>query len=182
VITVLGVLVGWLAMRFQGIRHLLEGEPTVLIQNGKILEDNMRRIRYNQDQLNSQLRMSGIFDVSHVEFAVLEPGGRVSVLPKSQHRPVTPADLGVSTKYEGMTIELIMDGKIVDKNLQENGLDRVWLQERLTERGIQDTSLVHFAVLNSKGEVFVDLRHDELHRPVDVEGRNPSTPPSPEIP
>lgn len=182
IITALGVITGWLAMRFPRIRHLLQGEPTVLVQNGKILEDNMRRLRYNQDQLNSQLRASGYFDISGVEFAVLEPGGQLSVLPKSQKRPVQPADLGVSTQYEGMAIELIMDGQVVQKNLKENNLSEQWLLERLRERGINSPGEVFYAVLNTRGQLFVDLYADRLQRPVDLEGLHPSTPPSPSLP
>lgn len=178
----LGILTSWLAMRFQGVRHLLQGEPTVVIQNGKILEQNMRRLRYNQDQLDSQLRISGVFDIGHVEFAVLEPGGQLSVLLKSQHRPVRPADLQVPTGYEGMAIELITDGQVVAKNLGENNLSRQWLQGELHRRGIAGPEAVAYAVLDSRGRLFVDLYDDALHRPVDVEGRNPSTPPSPALP
>jgi uncharacterized membrane protein YcaP (DUF421 family) len=182
IITVLGILTGWLSMRFEPIRHLLQGEPTVLIQNGKILENNMRRLRYNADQLQSQMRTAGVFEIGQVEFAVLEPGGHLSILPKSQYRPVVPADLNVSTEYEGMPIELIMDGHVVQKNLAENGLSEEWLKERLGEHGITDVSAVYYAVLNTQGKIFIDLYQDSLTRPVDIEGQHPSTPPSPSLP
>jgi uncharacterized membrane protein YcaP (DUF421 family) len=178
-VTALGILIGWLAAKFEPIRHLLQGEPTVLIQNGKLLDDNMRRLRYNLDQLNSQLRAAGVWDVAQVEFAVLEPGGRLSVLLKSQYKPVTPHDLNMSTRYDGMAIELIMDGNIVHKNLKENGLSEDWLHEELRRRGITNPSDVYFACLNTRGEVYTDLFHDHIHRPVDIEGKHPSTPPSP---
>ncbi|HEY3366429.1 MAG TPA: DUF421 domain-containing protein [Symbiobacteriaceae bacterium] len=181
VITALGILTSWLAMRLSRFRAVLQGQPTVLIQNGKILEQNMRGLRYNMDQLDSQLRMSGIFDMAHVEFAVLEPGGQLSVLPKSQYRPVTPADLNLATHYEGMGIELIMDGTIIQKNLRENGLTADWLRRCLQERDIHDPALVYYAVLNTRGELFVDLYADRLQRPIDLEGQNPSSEPSPGV-
>jgi uncharacterized membrane protein YcaP (DUF421 family) len=179
VVMVVGIIIGWVAMRYERFRHLLEGEPTVIIQNGKLLEDNMRRLRYNLDQLNSQLRTKGIWDVAHVEFAVLEPGGGLSVLPKSQHKPVTPADLHIPTRYDGMPIELIMDGTVIHKNLQENNLSEEWLRGKLAERGIDDPANVFFAVLNTRGDIFVDLYDDRINRPVDLEGLRPSTPPTP---
>jgi uncharacterized membrane protein YcaP (DUF421 family) len=181
IVTAMGVLIGWLALRFERIRHLLQGEPTVLIQNGKLLDENMRRLRYNLDQLNSQLRASGVWDLAHVEFAVLEPGGQLSVQLKSQHRAVTPSDLGMPTRYEGMPIELVMDGTVVHKNLQENGLSERWLEEQLRRRGVADMRDVYYAVLNTRGDLFVDLYTDEIHRPVDLEARHPSTPPSPSL-
>jgi uncharacterized membrane protein YcaP (DUF421 family) len=181
VVTLLGIVTGWVALRFEGVRHLMQGEPTVLIQNGKLLDENMGRLRYNLDQLNSQLRVSGIFDIETVEFAVLEPGGQLSVRVKSQGRPVTPADLHLSTVYEGMALELIMDGQVIAKNLRENGLSRAWLEERLRERGVADPSEVFYAVLNTRGQLFIDLVADQINRPVDLETVNPSTPPSPKL-
>lgn len=182
VVTGMGLLVGWIALKFEKVRHLMQGEPTVVIQNGRILEDNMRRLRYNQDQLKSQLRSAGQFDLENVEFAVLEPGGQLSVQPRSQHRPVTPSDLQIPTQYEGLPVELIVDGKVVWKNLRENHLNAAWLEEQLRAHDVDAPDQVYYAVLNTRGKVFIDLYQDELHRPVDIEGRNPSTPPSPTVP
>ncbi|MFZ5639274.1 MAG: DUF421 domain-containing protein [Bacillota bacterium] len=72
------------------LRKLLEGEPLIIVQNGKIFEKNMRKIRYNIDDLLMQLREKDVFDLSEVEFAIIEPHGKLSVLKKSQHLPVTP--------------------------------------------------------------------------------------------
>jgi uncharacterized membrane protein YcaP (DUF421 family) len=181
IVATLGVIIGWIAMRYEPVRHLLQGEPTVVIQNGKLLEENMRRLRYNLDQLNSQLRVSGFFDMQQVEFAILEPGGELSVQPKSQYRHVTPADLRIATHYEGMAIELVMDGQVIHKNLREHGLDEAWLHQRLAERGIDGVADVFYAVLDTRGRLFVDRFSDAIHRPVDLESRNPSTPASPSL-
>lgn len=179
VFSALAVLIGWVAMRFRPVRAFLEGEPTVLIQNGKVLDQNMRRLRYNLDELNSQLRTAGSFDIAHVEFAILEPGGHLSVLPKSQHRPLTPADLSISTKYEGVGIELIMDGQVIRQNLAQNQLTESWLREQIESRGYARVSDIYFAVLNSKGEVFIDAYHDRIQRPLDAEaaGSGQASPP-----
>jgi uncharacterized membrane protein YcaP (DUF421 family) len=181
IVTAMGVGVGWLAMRYEPIRHLIQGEPTVLIQNGHLLDENMRRLRYNLDQLNSQLRVSDVWDISQVEFAVLEPGGQLSVQLKSQYRPVTPSDLRLTTRYEGMAVEVVMDGQVIHKNLQENGLTEQWLERQLQARGMPKASHVYYAVLNTRGELFVDRYDDAIQRPVDIEGRHPSTPPSPSV-
>lgn len=181
VVGALGIITGYIAIRFEPIRHLMQGEPTVLIQNGKVLEENMRRLRYSLDQLNSQLRVSGVFQIDQVEFAVLEPGGQLSVQLRSQHRPVTPSDLRLATHYEGMAIELIMDGQVIEKNLRENGLSETWLQEKLIERSIYSIAEVFYAVLDTRGRLFIDRYQDAIHRPVDIEGKHPSTPPSPSL-
>lgn len=97
-----------------------------MIENGKVLDQNMRRMRYNLDELNSHLRTCGFFDIDHVEYAILEPSGHLSVRPKSQHRPLTPADLKLPTQYEGLSIELILDGRVIHPNLDQNRLTESW--------------------------------------------------------
>ena len=79
-------------------RKLIAGEPTIVIHNGKILEDKMKKMQYNVDELTMQLREKGYFDLSQVEFAIMETNGALSVLPKSQYRPLTPRDLGLKTR------------------------------------------------------------------------------------
>jgi len=86
----------------------------VVIMNGKIMEDAMRKLRYRTSELLEQLRQKDVFDISQVEFAVLEINGQLSVLKKSQHQPVTPKDLNIPTVYQGIATELIFDG-VVDQ-------------------------------------------------------------------
>jgi uncharacterized membrane protein YcaP (DUF421 family) len=97
-------LTGFITLKNLRLRKLIEGEPVVVIQNGKILEKNLVRLRYHLDDLEMQLREQGVFDVNEVEFAVLEPHGQLSVLKKSQNLPVTPNDLNLSTNYKGMSV------------------------------------------------------------------------------
>ncbi len=84
----------------------------------------MKKLRYHLDNLESQLREKDVFDFSEVEFAVLEPHGRLSVLKKSQHLNLTPKDMNLSTPYKGMSTEIIKDGRILDQNLKQNHLTR----------------------------------------------------------
>lgn len=98
--------------------NLINGKPTTVVQNGKILEDNMAKIRYRHQELLEQLRLKGAFNIADVEFAVLETNGDLSVLKKSQHQPVTPADLNLPTQYEGYPIQIISEGKVSWNNLR----------------------------------------------------------------
>ncbi|QGG49077.1 hypothetical protein FTV88_3002 [Heliorestis convoluta] len=112
-----------LQLRSPKMRSWLTGTATVIIRDGKIQEEAMRRSRYNLDDLLSQLRDRGTPNVQDVEFAVLETSGTLSIIPKSQKRPLTPADMGISTKYEGLPVPIILDGKVEHHNLQEHNLD-----------------------------------------------------------
>ncbi|MCL6559531.1 MAG: DUF421 domain-containing protein, partial [Firmicutes bacterium] len=85
----LTILVQYFGLRYRPARKFLGDEPTVVVHNGKILERNMARMRYNVDDLTMQLREKGYFNIADVEFAIAEPNGQLSVLPKSQKRPLT---------------------------------------------------------------------------------------------
>lgn len=141
-------------------RKLLQGQSLVIIKNGKIIEKNMAQSHYNTGELLMALRKKGVFDLGEVEFAVLELDGSVSVQKKSQHRPVTPKDLNISTQYEGLTSVLISDGKVLDQNLKNNHLDQNWLKNELHKLGIQETNKVFLATLASDGSLYVDLKND----------------------
>jgi len=161
-LTILVVAVAFLSVKSLPARKILEGEPVIVIQNGKIMENNMWKLRYHLDDLEMQLREKGIFDITEVEFAILEPHGYLSVLKKSQHLPVTMKDLGKSTPYKGMATEIIKDGKVLEQNLAQNNLDFAWLYKQLSQRGIRDLSDVVYASLESDGTLFTDIREDLL--------------------
>ncbi|MFW5996332.1 MAG: YetF domain-containing protein [Halanaerobiaceae bacterium] len=169
ILTLLVFLIGILTLKSTAARKLIEGEPLVIIQNGKIYEENMRKVRYNQDDLMVRLRHQGIFDLGEVEFAILETDGQLSVQKKSQHRAIKPEDLGLDTDYQGVSTEIIRDGKIVEQNLQQNNLTHEWLYNELAARGIKDIKEVFLASLNTKGDLFVDLREDRQEYIQEVE-------------
>lgn len=153
------------------LRKIIEGEPTIVIHNGKILEQNMRRMRYNLENLMTQLREKGFFNVTDVEYAILETNGELSVLPKSQKRPLTPADLGLPTAYEGVSTEIIVDGRVIYPNLEQLNLDEQWLIQELNRQGINSPAEVFYASLGTDGVLYVDRREDQLEKPVDITDR-----------
>ncbi|MGM0472233.1 MAG: YetF domain-containing protein [Bacillota bacterium] len=149
----------YLTMKSLRLRKIIEGEPIIMIQNGKILEDNLARAHYNLDNLNMQLRQKGIFDLTEVEFAILESHGKLSVLKKSSNQPVTPNDLNLSTTYEGLPSEIIKDGEVLEQNLSQNQLDFNWLYQELKRHQIDDISEVVLATLNTDGTLYIDQRN-----------------------
>lgn len=155
-------LMGYVSLKSRAARKLLEGEPTVVIQNGRILAKNMARCRYNIDDLLLQLRTQGVFNVADVEFAVLETNGQLSVLPKSQKKPITREDLRVPSNYEGLTSELIVDGEVIYQNLQQNNLDEAWLINELEKQGIHSPEEIMLASLDTQGNLYVDKKKDGL--------------------
>ncbi|OAT79378.1 DUF421 domain-containing protein [Desulfotomaculum copahuensis] len=165
-LAVLEVLLSYAALYSPCLRRILDGQPQVVIRNGHIIKRELRHARYNLNDLLAQLREKGVVNIGDVEFGVLETSGRLSIIPKSQKRPVTPEDLGLSTGYEGLPTVLVMDGQVLKDNLRLAGLDEKWLRERLAESGL-DTGSVFLAVLGTDGRLFIN----EAARPEEAAGR-----------
>ncbi len=170
-IAALTIGVECLTLRNRIIRKIFEDEPTIVIHNGKVLEDKMARMRYHMDDLMMLLREKNVFNIADVEFAVAEPNGELSVLLKSQKRPVTPEDLQIPTKYEGMSTELVMDGVVIKQNLVQNGLTEEWLFGELEKRGITKIENVTLATLDTQGNLYIDLRRDVIEDYTDADDR-----------
>lgn len=161
--TVLAILLGYLSMHNIWIRKIINGEGTVVIQNGKILEKNLKRIRIPIDELISELRTHSIFNISDVEFAMFEPSGKISIQKKSQLQPLTPSDMNIQTEYDGLPTNLIMDGELLIDALKSLKLSRAWLQHQLKKQNILDISKISLAQLDTKGNLYVDLQGDQLY-------------------
>ena len=159
-ITLIIKLGSYWAIKSRFWRYKIAGTPTVLIENGKIREEKMHQLNYSYDYLLQQLRQEQIFDLSKVEFAILEANGELSIQLKSQYHPATPHDLGLETNYEGLSTPLILEGQILKRNLEVNDLSPEWLAQELAKLGIDDSQEVAFAALASSGKLYVDLYDD----------------------
>jgi uncharacterized membrane protein YcaP (DUF421 family) len=157
-ITAVDLLADRIAIKNRTARLLLEGKPVIFIRNGKLIEKNITKMHYNIEEVLAALRNKGISNLGDVEFALLEIDGKISVIKKSQCRALTPGDLNVPTGYEGLSSVIISDGVVLQENLQENNLDRSWLDNKLKELGIDDISRVFLASLATDGSLYVDLK------------------------
>jgi uncharacterized membrane protein YcaP (DUF421 family) len=102
-----------------------------------------------------------VFSVADVEFAMFEPGGKFSIQKKSQKQPLTPSDLNIPTQYDGLPTVLIMDGAILNDALRSLKLSKAWLHHQLNKQNIRDTTQVSLAQLDTKGNLYVDLKGDK---------------------
>jgi len=158
-----------LSLKSLKFRTILDGNYSIVIANGIIQEKEMRDARYNLDELLEQLRQKEIFNLDDVEFAILETSGELSVLLKSQKRPVTPKDLQLATPYEGLPTVLVFDGQVMATELNKVNLSEGWLRAELQKLGFQDPSQVLIASLNSQGELFYQAKEKALNQ-VKVKG------------
>ncbi|MGW8957916.1 DUF421 domain-containing protein [Paenibacillus sp. NPDC055715] len=157
------------AMKNRKLRNWFSGKPTVLIQEGKILENNMRKLKITLDTLNQELREKNIFNIQDVQYAVLELNGNISVLPTPDSMPVTRKDLHLNVRSEQtFPIELVMDGNIIDANLKQNDITTEWLLSQVKKKGFSIEN-INYAVISSDGNIYFDEYKDQIRNPIDRE-------------
>lgn len=127
-------LLSILSVRSIKFRKLLCGKPVILMENGKFLQDNMRKTRVTLDELLSQLREKDVLDPATVRYAILETGGNLSVFLFSRERPATAGEAGIPGEEPELPFTLISDGRLLEDNLRKSGKDRRWLQKTLTQQ------------------------------------------------
>lgn len=156
VLVFLQLSVAWVSLHSHRFRHLVEGEPSVLIEHGKILDTEMRKTRYSMHDLLMQMREQGVANVADVELAVLETSGQLSVFPRPEARPLTAADLGIPAREDGIPLPLIVDGNVVQKTLTILARDEEWLSNEITRLGYGEIRDVFFAAIDRSGTIHVD--------------------------
>ncbi|MBM7693463.1 uncharacterized membrane protein YcaP (DUF421 family) [Peribacillus deserti] len=154
----------YLTLKNRKLREIIEGKDTIIIQDGKILEEGLKKEKYSVEDLESLLRDKGIFKVKDVEYALLEPKGKLSVLLKKENQPLTAKDLGLNMPNEKEPQTVIMDGQIVYEALRKSGKNLEWLKTELEKLGTT-IDQVFFAQIDTYGELSADLYQDQISIP-----------------
>ncbi|HNX28529.1 MAG TPA: DUF421 domain-containing protein [Syntrophomonadaceae bacterium] len=147
------VTLSFLALKSEIARDVICGKPSIIIDNSRIMEDEMRKLRYNINDLLEQLREKNVLNIADVEFAVLETNGDLSVFLKSDKRPLQPSDLGISPVYEGLPVTLVTDGKVNHQNLQKINQDIKWLEDQFKNAGTTYKRVL-YANYDSQGKLY----------------------------
>ena len=146
ILTVLGMelVLSGLILRSVRLRQLLCGKPVILIDNGKILQENLKSARINLDELTGQLRAKDVLDIRTVQFAILETSGDLSVFPYPKEKPASARDAGVQATGQHLPVTVVEDGYLSRENLERAKKDEKWLEKVLSQHncGIQDTFLL----------------------------------------
>ncbi|MCR3922597.1 MAG: DUF421 domain-containing protein [Firmicutes bacterium] len=157
-LVLLEILLSFISLKSHTIRGFVDGAPSIVMANGQILEQELRKLRYNVSDLVGQLREKDVANIADVQYAVLETSGELSVVLKGNKRPVTPEDLGLPTKYEGMPTPLVFDGHIHFKNLRNLHLDETWLLAEVRKKGISHIEDVLYASLDTDSNLYVSAK------------------------
>ena len=136
IVTVLGteLVLSALSMKSVRLRKILCGKPVILVENGNILQNNLRKTRITLDELTGHLREKDVLDLQAVQYAILETNGNLSVFPYPKEKPASAKEAGVQVKKQYMPITIVSDGEVMTKNLQKANKDMAWVERVLQER------------------------------------------------
>lgn len=151
----------YLVLKSRTLRRIIQGRPAILIANGQIQESVLRRERLNIDLLRGELRAQGAFTVSEVDWAVIEPNGKVTVQKASAKQTPTRSDLTLPEQPTGPSIALVVEGKIATQMLQEIGLDQEWLLAELAKAGSPDLQSLFYVDFNPDGTLEIQKREQK---------------------
>ena len=153
------LLMSMLSNRWPRSRKYLNGTPTILMDHGTLYHENLKKAKLDLSEFMAMCRQQGYFDLTAIQTAVFEYNGKLTILPVSSRRPVTPGDMKLSPEQEHLFTELIMDGRILDGNLKRMGLNPVWLEKQLQDRRIRSPQDVFLAVCDSSLHLIVYEKH-----------------------
>ncbi len=158
IVPILGLLIMHLIISLINIksmkaREIICGKPSILIYRGKIQEKNMKKERFTINELQERIRGEKIVSLGDVEYAILETSGQITVIEKPNKRGTTPEDFGIMPEYEGIPYDLVVDGKIMYKNLESIGKDHKWLKKQVNKFGFNPEEAL-IVTLDGKEQIF----------------------------
>ena len=137
------------------IRKLINGTPTIIMNNGKIYRENMKKAKMDLSEFMVMCRQEGYFNLNDIQTAVFEYNGRLTILPVSTKRPMNPLDMNIIPEPEFISTEVIMDGRILEENLRRLGLDKNWLKNELKVQGVSNEKQVILAVCDNNNQLTI---------------------------
>ena len=157
---VMHLLISLINLKSIKLREIICGKPRILIYRGKIQEEALIKERFTINELQERIRSQNIVNLGDVEYAILETSGQITVLEKPNKRQATPEDFGIMPEYEGIPYDLIVDGKIMKKNLKAIGKTYNWLKEEINKFGFNpEDALV--ATIDGKNQIFCQKKENK---------------------
>ncbi|MGI6366552.1 MAG: DUF421 domain-containing protein [Bacillota bacterium] len=155
VIALIQIIFSKLQLKSAPVRNFTNITPTIIIQDGQFLTHNLAKIRYTIDDILPLLRIQGVFNLSEVDYAIIEPNGNLSVLKKANASPVTPADLKMNLPNKGLPQLLVADGLLVPNAFKGTDVDQEWLEQEIRRHGFAKISEIYLASLEKSGYLYI---------------------------
>lgn len=152
--TLFVIFLSKISQRSIPLRRLINGKAIVLYLHGELYRENLKKAKMEVDEFLTECRINGYFDLSQIEVAILEPNGKISILPVTENKPVTAKDIGITPTQEELFANVIVDGQILDYNLTHIGYDKKWLQTQLSIHNIKDIKDVFLAICDRQGHFY----------------------------
>lgn len=154
------ILLGYIGLKSRSFLRLTDGRPNIVIKEGQVLEQTMKKNQLAIDELMMLLREQGVFKVQDVAMAVMETNGKLSIMKTSDAQPVTPQSLGLKVQKEQAPALLIVDGHLLEKNISALNLSKQWIMQEIKKQGANDETEVFLAQVDSNKNLYVDLYTD----------------------
>lgn len=159
----ISIFFSWLTTKNIKAREVLTGSPHILIFHGKIIEENLKKVHFDINDLLTQCRVAGYFDVSKIEFAIMETTGDVSFLLKSEENPLTIKDMNKQVEQEELMANVIIDGKIMENNLKAIGKDKFWLVNKVNEQE-EDIKDIILGIANLNNDLYLYKKNEKMNQ------------------
>jgi uncharacterized membrane protein YcaP (DUF421 family) len=145
---VISYIVSLITMNSLRLRKIFNGTPTIVIQNGKILINNLKKVKMDVNDLLEQIRIGGFFDLSEVEYAIVETNEKLSIMPKVEYAPLTPKDMNIKIEKNGLIANVVIDSIIIKDSLFNMHKDINWLKQQLKIKGYRNLNNILLATLD----------------------------------
>ncbi len=142
------------------VRRVINGESLVLYNNGKMYRNNFKKAKLDLSEFLMLCRNGGYFNLSDLETVIMEPNGKLSFLPKTNKKPVTPSDMNLNLPDEKVVVNVILDGKVLIKNLLDTGNDEIWLEKQLSSQGFNNINEIFLATCDSNNNLSVYKKYN----------------------
>ena len=142
-----------LAHKFPRVRKYVNGTPTILMSNGKLYRKNMKKAKLELSEFMVLCRQEGYFNINDIETAVFEYNGRITILPKSEKRPLTPEDMNITPEKAQICTEVIIDGRILHENIKRLGLNLEWLNKQLKKQKYNSAKEIYLGICDQNNKL-----------------------------
>ncbi|MTN44612.1 DUF421 domain-containing protein [Turicibacter sanguinis] len=161
IFTLLTISTSYLNLKSYAARRIINAKTLILVENGRIVDKNMRKLRLTINELMMKLREKDVFALEDVQFAIMESNGQLSVLIKANKKPVTPDDLDLKVESVSLVNDIIIDGKLIDKNLEMANINKKWLQSELKRKNIHKIEDVFYVGIDQNKKLAISVRYPD---------------------
>lgn len=165
-LTIFGViafLVAILSIKSIILRRFFMGTPTIIMQDGKFIYESFKKVKIDMNDFLEAARGKGYFDINEIKYAIMEADGKISFMPKEENKPVTIKDMNLKAQKQGLLVNAIIDGKIINKNLLNINKDEAWLKKELKQKGYDNYDNILLATIDINEKVCVYKKNNDIN-------------------